>query len=143
MIDYKEVLDTLEHAIKKIEELTAIDNLSLENAKQSRAYGKIADKCIMKLVKTDEGVNMYKKWLDSSDDNLKWSAGLYLFPIFPKKCLKVLIECERINNNKLAESCMKSIIEAYKKPLNDDNIFYKRLKKLYKTENLELLNKSE
>ena len=143
MEKYEEILEKLSILIKKIEELTKFDNLSADNARETRNIGKKIDNYIVLLINTNEGVEKYKKWLLSNDISLKWNAALNLFPLYPKKCLEIMRECENITIDKLVKTSMNDVIREYNKGLNDNNAFIVRLKKNYSTNDLTLLNREE
>ena len=94
MDKYEEILENLNFLIKEIEDLTKFDNLSADNARKTRILSKKMENYIVLLINSNEGIEKYKKWLFSNDISLKWNAALTLFPLYPKKCLKILSECE-------------------------------------------------
>lgn len=141
MNNHDKILEKLQITLKMIYELTDFDNITTDNAKKSREYGRKADKYIKQLIETNEGIEKYKSWLSSKEDYLRWNSALNLYPLFPKKCYNVLLECEKKCNDNIRKSSMKTILLSYSKNIDDDNIFYKKLKKLYNTDNLALLCK--
>lgn len=141
MTNYDEILKLLDDALKEIEKLTDFENLSKENSKKSQLLGKNVDKYVSKLISNNDGIEKYKTWLFTNDVSLKWNAALNLYPIFPKMCLNALAECEIECYDTLKKSSMNAVIEAYKKSKNNNNIFIKRLQKLYKINNLSVLNR--
>lgn len=95
MNNHDKILEKLQFTLKMIYELTDFDNITTDNAKKSREYGRKADKYIKQLIETNEGIEKYKSWLSSKEDYLRWNSALNLYPFFPKKCYNVLLECEK------------------------------------------------
>jgi hypothetical protein len=141
MINYDKILNQLKIDIIRNDDLTNICNLTKDNAKISRRLGKSIEKNIINLVNSKEGIEKYKLWLQADDIQLKWSAALNLFPLFPNECLEVLTDCKNNCSDTLKKSSMNDVITNYQKGLNSNNIFIQRLKKIYKTDDLNFYDK--
>lgn len=141
MDKYEEILEKLNFLIRENEDLTKFDNLSADNARKTRILSKKMENYIVLLINANEVIEKYKKWLSSNDISLKWNAALNLFPVYPKKCLKIFDECENKSSDKLVKTSMNDVIQEYNKGLNDNNVFIVRLKKIYSTNDLTHLNR--
>ncbi len=136
------VLENIKVKLKEIKKISDFNNLTPENSKKTRKLGNEIEKNIIKIVNDDLGILKYKLWLDSEDLDLKWNAAFNLIPLYPMECFKKLIECEEKNNNdSLEKLSMNNVINAYKCGLTSDNIFTQRLKRIYKIDDLNQLNR--
>lgn len=135
-------LESIKVKLKEIKKTNNFDNLTPDNSKKTRKLGNEIEKNIIKIVNDDLGIIKYKLWLDSEDLDLKWNAAFNLIPLFPTKCLKALIECEEKSvSNSLEKLSMNNVINAYKCGISSDNVFTQRLKKIYKVNDLNKLNR--
>ena len=141
MINYDKILNQLEIDIICNEEITQSANLTPDTAKNSRKLGKSIEKNVIKLVGNEEGIKKYMLLFQSENIACQWNVALNLFPLFPKKCLETLIKCKNNCSDSLKKSSMNDVITNYQKGLNSNNISVLRLKKLYRTENLNLLSR--
>lgn len=88
------------------------------------------------------GFLKYKLWLDSEDLDLKWNVAFNLIPLYPIECFNKLIECEeKSEDNSLENLSMNNVINAYKCGISSNNIFTQRLKRIYKVNDLNQLNR--
>ncbi|CCV64846.1 hypothetical protein BN85412690 [Alteracholeplasma palmae J233] len=148
MIDYNIILTKLNQTLTIIRELTSVEFISNQevtdvdkNAKKSIKLGKKADEYICQLVRSKEGIEKYRYWLSSTIDYQRWNAAFNMYPLFPKECFKILLECEKKCNEELEKSDMNVVINLYSKSFDNDNILYRRLKKIYNVDDLSLISR--
>lgn len=128
-MDVGSILDKIKMNLIDIKELTSFGKTSSENSKKTRKLGKEIDKCILKLVNNELGIEKYRLWLESNDILLKWKAAFNLFPLYPKLCLNTLIYCENNTFDYLDKMSMNNVINAFKCGVSSNNVFNERLKK--------------
>lgn len=138
------VLENIKLKLKEIKKLNDFNNLTKDNSKRTRKLGDEIEKKLINIVNDDLGIIKYKLWLDSEDLDLKWNAAFNLIPLYPTKCLKALIECEEKSvSDSLEKLSMNNVINAYKCGISSNNIFTQRLKKIYKVNDLNKLNREK
>lgn len=120
---------------------TCSDNMignSNFDTKLSAKLGKQIDKIVKTIINSQEQLNDFISLLESNNLLVAYLAAEYLYPLFPKKCIKImkLFYCKL--EDKIDKYTVKTKIEGL---TSQEKFFIDTYKKLYNTENLELLNR--
>ncbi len=90
------------------------------------------------LLSNEEGITEFVKLLDNENIVVSASAAEYLYPLYPKRCLKILKKYSKSLPNKLDRYKIDCKIEGFEQ---NQQFFIDSFKKIYGCEDLEALNR--
>lgn len=106
--------------------------------KVSVNLGKKIDRVAVKLIDLD--LEKFITLLDNKNIAIRGNCAEYLYPLFPKKCLKILCEFEKSFNKEIDRIKIHSKIVGLQR---NDKFFIELYKNLYKVEDLSMLNREK
>lgn len=95
-------------------------------------------KSVKQLLISESGLIEFIKLLDNEKIEVAASAAEYLYPLYPKKCIKILKKYSKSLKNRLDSYKIECEIEGI---TSQEKFFIDSYKKLYNTDNLGALNR--
>lgn len=95
-------------------------------------------KAVKILLSTEEGLLKFIKLLDDNNIVISASAAEYLYPLYPKKCIKILKQYSKSLKNKLDSYKIDTKIEGL---TQKQSFFMGTFHKLYNCEDIDSLNR--
>ncbi len=110
------------------------------NPKYSTKLGKAIDKIVKLIINSPTEMEKFIKLLDDKDLLVEYLAAEYLYPISPKKCLKIMKEFYNKTTEKIDKFTIGTKIDGI---LKRELFFIDTYKKLYNCEDLDLINREK
>ena len=130
MTEIKKLIDEFIEDELFLEQYTRTDNLSNEDydAKLTVKIGKRITKNLNEILKTDEGINEFEKLLEHPEPIIRFLAARFLYPLYPKKCLKIMEAYKKGLSNELRRYEAEVVIKSLKK---QEKVFVEQFNELY------------
>ncbi len=110
------------------------------NSKYSVKLGKTVDKIVKAIINSPVDMEEFIKLLDSKDLLIAYLATEYLYPFKPTKCLKIMKKFHDKLNDTIDKFTVRTKLEGI---LKQEAFFIDTYKKLYKCEDIDLLNREK
>lgn len=108
------------------------------DAKFSVKLGNKLDKVVKIIINFQDKLDEFINLLDSKNILTSYIAAEYLYPLYPKKCIKIMKKFYNNLEDKIDKYTIKTKIDGI---TLHESFFIDSYKKLYNTDNLEKLNR--
>lgn len=125
-----------------LKEYSKVGNLSDPNydAKFTIKIGKRINKNLELILQSREGINEFRKLLQSENDYIKFLAARFLYPVMKKESMSIMKKYLKTLKCKVEIFEVKTVIEGLQ---NNQKVFVDQFKKLYGCDDLDSLNEEK
>lgn len=137
MKSYDDIESEFINLVKELDKYDRVSNLLYDDSfepKKTKILGKKIHNLATKLMEYD--LEKFIQLLDYNDLSVREMCAEYVYPLFPKKSLLIMIQYMNSFDNEIDKIKIKSKIEGLKRK---DDFFIILYKKLYKTDDLNSL----
>ena len=127
---------------ERLREISQTENYLSDayDPKESQKIGKRFDRNMEILLKTEEGIAELYKLLEGENSHIRFMAARYLFPIYPKKCLDILIDYRTALTDDRERMEVNNVIDGL---IQNRKVFIEQYKRLYGCDDLSPLSRED